>query len=139
MGRRVKKVIHFLDTGIFHAAILFSCGYSHQELLYTLNRKKLSNWAEPIIGNTAPPKGSKYCALKRELENTRTGEVKTFFYIILTEQFTFTDWDYVMLAHEVLHICQFMLKDILDRDREFECEAYLHSHIMQQCLKQLRS
>jgi len=60
------------------------------------------------------------------------------FYIILTEEFDFSDYAYCKLAHEVLHICQFILPDILNRDREYECEAYLHTHIMMQCLNQIR-
>lgn len=60
------------------------------------------------------------------------------FYIYIGEEFKFTDYEYCKLAHEVLHICQFLLPDFLDRNREFESEAYLHTHLMEQCLKAIR-
>jgi hypothetical protein len=31
-----------------------------------------------------------------------------------------------------------MLPDMLNRNQEFECEAYIHTHIMQQTLKVMR-
>ena len=58
--------------------------------------------------------------------------------IIFIKIFDFSDWSMCTLAHECLHITQFMLPEILDRNREYECEAYLHTHIMEQALNKLR-
>lgn len=64
--------------------------------------------------------------------------LKTFFFIIIP-RFDFDDDDcFVKLAHEIVHICQFFLPDVLNRNTEIECEAYLHTHIMRQALKKLR-
>lgn len=79
-----------------------------------------------------------YLACKRIIKNVKTGETKTLFYIFIKGEFKFTDYEMVKLAHECLHICQFSLPDILDRDKENEAEAYLHSHLMHQILKLLR-
>lgn len=131
-----KKIIRYLNTGIFPATVLFSMGFTRDEIV--LHTKKHGQWAvgienDPVIND------KNWLGLRRDIEHTKTGETKTHFYIILPNQFDFSDEDYIKLSHEVLHICQFMLKDFLDRDREFECEAYLHSHLMRQCLQEVRS
>lgn len=138
--KKHTKILQWLDTGIFPATILFAHGFEYDELMKELLKIPAKDWCwhaglkedKSLIDN-----GTCF-ALKRELEHVNGGQDTICFYIILKEQFKFSDYDYCKLAHEVLHICQFMLKDFLDRDREFECEAYLHTHIMKQCLQHLR-
>lgn len=132
------KHLAWLNTGIFPATIMFSCGFKFDELITLLKRKKTDHWYKAIENDKKLIDKGSYFALHRIMDNLKTGESRNYFYIIITEEFKFTDFEMCKLAHECLHICQFMLKDFLDRDREFECEAYLHTHIMQQCLKTLR-
>lgn len=139
------KCVEFLDFGIFPGTILLSVGYSHEELIaymdkkYELGKWKKDNgldiWVHPVRGDKVFME-SKFCAAKRELSHPEWGE-RTLYYIKL-ETFDFSDKDMTILAHECLHICQFHLSDILDRNKEHEAEAYLHTHIMRQCLERMR-
>lgn len=133
----MKKQMHTLDAGIFPFKVLLSSGYLYDEIIKELKKQKCHQWALGLRDDKAFIEGGKNFAIKRTVAHKKHGEA-TFFYIIFTESFDFTDWSMCKLAHEVLHICQFMLPLMLDRDREYECEAYLHSHIMEQALKKLR-
>jgi len=137
--KKIVKLIEWLNTGIFPATVMFSMNFTYEELNKELKKKRADDWILGISGseNKELINGG-WVALRRDIENTKTNKTKTLFYISLNTQFDFSDYDYCRLAHEILHITQFMLKDFLDRDREFECEAYLHTHIMQQCLKSIR-
>src|ERR1700689_1401008 len=126
------KIIHWLNTGIFPDDILFSIGFSYEELIKTLKKIKANGWAIGIERDKDLIERSTFIAMKREYINTK-GKTITNFYIIIKNKFPFTDYSYSCLAHEVLHICQFMLPDFLNRDREYECEAYLNTHLMIQC------
>lgn len=142
------KVIDFLNFGIFPGIVLFSCGNSYEEIISTINKEYKSRrwhqeggynlWSKGIESEKDFINAGSCFALKRELTNSKEGLEKTLYYIIITKQFEFTDYDMCSLAHEVLHICQFHLPDILNRDREYEAEAYTHTHLMGQCLKILR-
>lgn len=132
-----NRHIKWLNGGIFPCMIMFSVGYKYDEIIAFLKRRKYNDWLAGLSDDKAAIDGGKYFSIKRTVKNEKKHEV-TLFYIIITRQFDFSDWDMCMLAHEVLHTCQFMLPDILNRDREFECEAYTHTHIMEQCLKIMR-
>lgn len=132
-----KSHIKWLNAGIFPCMIMFSVGYKYDEIITFLKRRKYNDWLAGLSDDKASIDSGKYFSIKRTVKNEKKHEV-TLFYIIITRPFYFSDWDMCMLAHEVLHTCQFMLPDILNRDREFECEAYTHTHIMEQCLKIMR-
>lgn len=138
MKNKSYKVLHWLNTGIFPATVMFSCGFEYDEIIKMLKQKKAEHWLYGLSEDKELIDKGNYFSLRRVIENSKTKESKTLFYIILKEDFKFTDFEYCKLAHEVLHICQFFLPDCLDRNREYECEAYLHTHIMQQCLTVLR-
>ena len=57
-----------------------------------------------------------------------------YYFIFLHKGFDGKPDSYVTLSHEILHLCQFLLPDFIDRNVEVEAEAYFHSHIMSQCL-----
>jgi len=132
------KILHWLDTGIFPATILFSYQFSYDEVIRLLKKKQASDWLAGISGDKIRLTNSNYIALHRELENTTTHETRKLFYIFIKEEFKYTDYEYCNLAHEVVHMCQYILPAILDRDKEHEAEAYLHTHIMSQLLEVLR-
>ena len=118
---------------------MFSAGFSHKEIAQLLKRKKATDWLVGISNESDINLiNNNWCCLKRELVRSKTNETKTYFYINLNNCFEFTDYDYCKLAHEITHLCQFFLPDVLDRTKEIEAEAYFHTHIMQQCLKILR-
>lgn len=134
------QVMHWLNNGMFPGFVMFSCGFSYDEIMAELKEKEnTEDWILGLSGDKVLIDKGKWFGLRRDLENTKTGESKTLFYIILVDCYDFEDDDhYCKLAHEIVHICQFYLPDILDRDREIEAEAYYHTHLMRQCLKVLR-
>lgn len=134
-----KKVIGFIDCGIFPGDILFACGMSHAEIVKYLSKSGDKEWISGLSEyqiriDDNLSMGDAICVT---VENQRTREIRHLQYIILTK-FNFSDYHYCILAHEVLHICQFYLKDILNRQNETEAEAYFHTHVMSQCLELLR-
>jgi hypothetical protein len=127
--------------GIFPGTVLFSMGYKPLELAKILKELygekddwtiALSDQIERLDSTTA------WYALRRDMEITSTGEKRIFFYILIPDVFDFSDYDYIRLAHEVLHICQYHLPDLLNRNEEREAEAYLHTHLMTQAMKLIR-
>jgi len=135
--KKSKKVLGILNMGIFPTDILFCNGFAYEEIVKELEAQKCNEWVfgikmhEQLLTN-----GGDWCALRSSINEH--GRDVLYFYIILKTPFRFEDEDYCKLAHEVLHICQFFLPLVLKRDNEYECEAYLHTHIMRQCLKLMR-
>lgn len=128
--------LRWLDFGIFFGGILFSHGLSNEEIIIDLKKVKAKEWLDAFNYANKTREFSNWCAHRTTY--TSEGKEKHFSFIIIKDQFDFSDDHYTKLAHEVLHICQFTLPDYLNRDREFECEAYLHTHIMTQCLQAIR-
>ncbi len=141
------KFIEFLNLGSFPGHVLFSVGFSYEELLIQIEKNYTSKkwvakdgcqeWLLGIKGDDHLKKGS-YWAASRTLEHPEFG-VRDLYYIILAKPFDFSDNHMCILAHECLHICQYYLPDVLDRNKEHEAEAYLHTHLMRQCLEYLRN
>ncbi|WP_001275008.1 hypothetical protein [Leptospira interrogans] len=134
--KKKKPLLANLDFGCFPGMIAFSCGASYEEIHKSF--EKNSPWQ---VGLESHKEAIEKCfglGCKSVVANAKTGKVTLCFYIILKD-FSFRRNDHIaILAHEITHINQFYLKDILDRNREFEAEAHLHTHIMIQCLKELR-
>lgn len=145
--KKKNHFIDFLNMGCYPGCVFFCHGYSVDELYDTLRKLyKTGAWKEemgvPIYlkaleGDEALLKDGKYFAIRRTLEHPKHGK-KICHFILIFEEFKFTDDQMCKLAHECLHICQFYLPDVLDRNKEIEAEAYLHTHLMSQCLKLLR-
>lgn len=128
------KLIEFLNTGIFPATICLSVGFEYKELTAELINIGATGWVDSIHlpEDKNLIEGGKNFALRRDADGI------VYFWIIFVDEFEFSDYEMCKLAHEVLHICQFLLPDFLDPAREFECTAYTHTHIMDQCLKAMR-
>jgi hypothetical protein len=135
---KVIKGLYWFDTGIFPATVMFVFGFTYDELLAELKKKKADTWAMAISDDRKLMEGSNYLAMSRNLENVKTGKTIQHYIIKIKEPFKYTDYEYAKLAHEVVHICAYLLPDILDRNKETEAEAYLHTHLMMKCLAALR-
>lgn len=138
--RKRKSALFILNTGIFPASVMFCYNMRYDEIMSNLLKmdKRIRYWRAGLMEDKRfIEKDSWGVALKR-IVTRHKNEEKTLFYIILKNEFRFKDYDYCCLAHEVLHICQFFLPDCLDRNREIEAEAYLHTHLMEQCLRAIR-
>lgn len=135
--KKTITLIDWIDMGIFTPKVMFSVGYDVNEIMAYLWKIKATGWADALSKDMTLTKDYWY-GLRRTVEVIKTGEKCTYFFIIIPRFDFDNDDDYVKLAHECLHICQFFLPDVLDRNREFECEAYLHTHLFRQCLKKIR-
>lgn len=82
---------------------------------------------------------ARYLAMIRTLSATQYDPIESdLYYIILKEPFNHEPMEYAKLAHEVVHICQFLFdKCCADPIAEKEAFAYTHTHIMEQILKQI--
>ena len=135
---KIIKGMYWFDTGIFPATVMFVFGFTYDETIAELKKKKADTWAMAISDDRKLMEGSNYLAMKRCLENTKTGNTVDHYIIKIKEPFKFEDNDYCRLSHEITHICQYLLPDILDRLKEHEAEAYLHTYLMRKCLLALR-
>jgi hypothetical protein len=142
MAKNPNKVLTWLDNGIYPGYVLFSVNHNYKEITTKLKKLKNKGWykafKETGYLNRESVIKPKAHASRVALYNTKLQQDQHYFFIIFPEKFEFEDEDYVCLAHEILHICQFFLQHILDRDVEYEGEAYYHSHLMHQCLEALR-
>lgn len=134
--KKSEGFIEVLNTGIFYSKILFCVNYSYDEICKVLKKQKCTEWLAGISHDKEFIEESYKVALKRTI--TKGKDKRVLFYMIFRDRFGFTDKEMCELAHEVVHLCQFILPEFLNRMEEFEAEAYLHTHIMQQALTKLR-
>ncbi len=128
-----RKLITYLNFGSFPGLIQFSSGFTYNEIMKIQKTDPESKeWRIALRPDKELIDSGDYWALKRRSRNI------DYFFLIMVPPFSFSDKDYCILAHEVLHLCQFRLTGTLDRNTEVEAEAYTHTHIMEQCLKALR-
>jgi hypothetical protein len=144
--KTTHKTIAFLNMGNYPGTVMFSVGFTQPELIKQLQKNYKTGYWKPEQGcenwlrgieKDDLLKGGVWFALQRKLYHKKH-PAKNLFYILILRPFDFSDGDMCKLAHECLHICQFFLPDILDRNKEYEAEAYLHTHLMSQCLRIMR-
>lgn len=132
------RFIQWLNFGIFHGTVMFVYQWEYSDLTTHLKKTGAKDWLLGIEGDNDLYDKATYLVMKREIYNKSTGQSKNLLYLVLKKRFTFTDYEFCELAHEIVHLCQFHLPDFLDRNREIEAEAYLHTHLMTQALRFLR-
>ncbi len=138
MKKNKLKVIQWLNMGSYPGYTVFIMGFSFDEVKKILKKKKALDWLNAFNHAIKLNTENGCWANGTTMENIKTAEIK-YYYFIYIPAFDFKDYDYIKLSHEVLHICQFYLPAILDRNKEHEAECYLHSHLMQQCLNAIRN
>lgn len=131
------KVVEWLDFGIFPGHCMFVMGFTYDEVIEILEEKGAHDWIKGLYGWKDRITENSNRAFSVEIYHTETGDSKYLYYIFLKD-FDRSDWAFCKLAHEVLHVCQFYLPGVLDRNREHEAEAYTHTHLMNQCLKAMQ-
>lgn len=135
VAKRISdKHINWLNFGSFFGSCMLVCGFSYKETLKLLNRRKAGDW---ILA---------FESTKDVFDNPNWGYAskKTiagidYFILVLKDRFDFKDASHAKLAHEILHLCSFNLKDFFDPMVENEAFCYTHTHLMTQCYKILRS
>ncbi len=137
------KYMASLNFGIFPGYCLFTCGFTVPEILSYLDKSSLSKedntWKDAVstVADRILKDNPPYQVDKIVSKDT-SGKLKVYYILYIRDKFDFSDLSMCCLAHECLHLCQFYLPDILDRNQEHECEAYLHTHLMTQALSVLR-
>jgi hypothetical protein len=138
-SKPLHKTLTWIDMGCFPGTCLLSSGHDYDSLKGELEKLEAANWFTPLSRiksdiNNPEISGSAF----RKLFKRKGQSSVVFYYLIMKDPFDFSDQAYITLAHECLHIVQYVLVPILNRDNEAEAEAYLHSHLMAQCLSALR-
>lgn len=144
MKKKTKKIqiIDWLDFGSFPGTILFIVGHDYNSAIKYLKKNFKKSFWESAWPEALEEIKSKFdekidgFAGRYVMTHKSKGEQITM--ILCLKNFNFTDGDYSVLAHEILHLINFELKTLLDRDREHEAEAYTHTHIMMSALNKLR-
>ena len=96
---KLKKQMHTLDAGIFPYKIMLSSGFSYDEIIKELKKQKCDEWALALRDDKELLNSGKNFALHRTVTHPKKG-VYTFFFIIFTDPFNFSDWKMCALAHE---------------------------------------
>lgn len=127
-----------MPMGMFNGTLCFCVGFKYDELIEMFKKKKAVGWDIALRDDRKLISEAFAVAMGRTLENQKTGKKIQYYYLYLRDCFDFSDYSYCVLAHEILHICQFFLPEVLDRNKEHEAEAYLHTWLMRECLKVIR-
>ena len=118
----------FTTTGHFPYHCLISYNMEQAVLSKTLKRKKYAGWSEFVDESTDQFDGRNWAV--------RQGK---YFMIVLCNNVTLTDEGYLTIAHECLHIVQFVSKYVCaDMIEEKESSPYLLEHVMRACIKVIR-
>ena len=137
MKPKKLKLIQWLDTGIIWPKIMFSQGMTYQEIHKHFTRTKIRDpWLIALEHNKDIIESPAWCAVRTIV--TQKNKKAVCFFICIKGYFDFTDYDYCRLAHEVQHIINYVMPDFCDIIREHEFCAYMHTHIMKQCLNKIR-
>lgn len=143
MRNKSAKHIHFFDFGIFYGTLMFSVGFTFEEIQNHLIRKKVDK--EWLLAFNATKKnfvshvaGHASRQIIYEGENEKSG--RTYFFVHLKDAFDFkNDKHHKILSHELIHIVTYNLMDALDIVKENEAFAYTHSYLLDKIYKLLRS
>lgn len=116
--KRTKMVVNALSAslnfGTFKGYVAMHVGNSHERFMKALNKE----WRD-VVNNEVDLEYTKECFdLGAWTAMMRMHNGRTYFFLILTTPFDFSDYAMVKLAHEIVHLCQFRLRKILDRDVE---------------------
>lgn len=128
--------INWIDFGIFYGSCMVVCAFSYDEMLAHFKKKKTPiGWVEAFKSTKELWESDNYGFVSK-----RTVNGCTYFFLILKKRFDFrNEENHTRLAHEILHLASFHLKDFLDPMEENESFCYLHSYLMTQVYKILRS
>lgn len=83
MRKKSDKVFSVIDTGIFDSMVLFSCGFSCEELIQELKAQNCEDWVECLKNDSVTLEHGDYWALKRLLKEKKA--TYTYFYIFFSQ------------------------------------------------------
>lgn len=138
--KKQVSIIHQCNAGIWPCVgIMFVQGFSYEEMVKEFVNDNCKDWAEGIKHDKELIDSAKYLALRRIIPGDDADPRPTdLYYIILQDPFNHEPMEYARLAHEVIHICQFLFEICNAHPiEEKEAFAYTHTHIMEQVLTQI--
>lgn len=131
------KVLGTMNFGSFPGKLMFSAGYTFEEVCVELKKQKAKEWllafkdCENLTGSdVAGFSAKKYISIN--------GKEYEYNFVFLRDVFNFSDRHHAVLSHEIIHICTHHLSQMLDIAKENEAFAYTHTHILTQCYKMIR-
>jgi hypothetical protein len=133
-----KKLIDTIKIDVPPIEVMVSVGFSYDEIIKELKKQECDQWLEGLSEDKSIIDGGNYFALSRTIENEKSGKRTYLLYLIIKERFKFRDSSYCILAHECLHIVQYVMDIIGGLGKEKEFEAYLHTALMSKCLELMR-
>lgn len=139
MSKKKKGIKSFfpINFGSFSGTCLVSCGLSIKYIRKHLKKNKNGDWRKGLKETEEFSSTQLAWGIRIKVRYKKAD--RHLYYILLKNPWKYTEENYITLAHEAVHICQFVLRDIMNRDEEIECEAYLHSHIMTQVLNKIKT
>lgn len=96
MTKNVQKtksdcILEFIPLSIYDGSFLFTCGFTHTEVIRILKKQKVSGWESAIRMKKEFFESSYMCAGVVTSTNPITKKEYDYVYIYLRDQFTFTD------------------------------------------------
>ncbi len=131
-------VMSMLNFGSFHGKILFTAGYSYDEICKELKKQKCLEWLQ-AFENTHSLWSDTCSGFSSLTTVTINGKDYQYCFVCLRDRFDFSDRAHSILSHEVIHICTHNLSQMFDIVKENEAFAYTHTHILDQCYNILRN
>lgn len=131
------KVLSTLNYGSFPGKIMFSAGYTFDEVCSELKKQKCTGWLL-AFKECKYLTGSGVAGFSSKRVISIKGKEFEYNFIFLRDVFNFSDRSHAVLSHEVIHSCTHHLKDMLDIVKENEAFAYTHTHILTQCYDVIR-
>jgi len=134
------KTVTWANFGMFPGWVGVSSGYDYEELQAYFKKKRLFNRYGLVMKSHEEmfSRNNNGFAIYQEIQDTKTKEIEGLYFVVLRHPYDFSDEAYITLAHELIHIVQFFAPTVFDRNTERESEAYLHTHLMRQCLAAFR-
>jgi hypothetical protein len=136
--RKTKRIISTIQIDVPPIEVMLSVGFSYDEIIKELEEQKCDQYIAGLGRDKSIIDGGSFFGLYREMDDTKTGKICRLFYLIIKEPFLFRDSSYCILAHECLHIVQYVMDIVGGLGKEKEFEAYLHTALMSKCLELMR-
>jgi hypothetical protein len=141
MAKKKKdlKILEWIPMGCFPGYLMFNYRFKYKELMQELDNIEATEYIR-AFSEDQHHIDNVWCVMSREMENTVTGEKVTYIMLNIPDEFDFEEpYSYCKLAHEIVHVCQFHLPAILDRNVEIEAEAYFHTFLMEKVLNLIKN
>lgn len=128
--KKRKSAIGFVDTGIYPYEVLISSNYTSEYI---------ESWLSENTGDVAYKMSLNTVDLDaytcKTISSTCQFESEHLFveprYIVILNNLNLKNVEsHISIAHECLHLVQFISNEVHSLGRELEGEAYLHSYLM---------